>query len=57
MKETLWYIYKHDALAYFENVSGPEADRIRKDFITVCETNLKTENFPDETFNLTTTKI
>ena len=50
-------IYNDDGLACFENVSGPQADRIRKDFINnfrkefqlsiVCETNLKIGNFLD----------
>ena len=50
-------VYNDDGLACFENVSGPQADRIRKDFINnfrkefqlsiVCETNLKIGNFLD----------
>ena len=60
-------IYRNDGLACFENVSGPKADRSRKDFINifrkefqlsiVCETNLKIVNFLDVTLNLTTSKI
>ena len=52
-------IYRGDGLACFENVSGPQADQIRKDFISlfrkefqlsiVCETDLKIANFPDVT--------
>ena len=50
-------IYNDDGLACFENVSGPQADRIRKDFINnfrkefqlsiVCDTDLKIGNFLD----------
>ena len=29
------YIYRDDGLACFESVSGPQADRIRKDFICI----------------------
>ena len=60
-------IYRSDGLACFENVSGPKADRSRKDFINifgkefqlsiVCETNLKIVNFLDVTLNLTTSKM
>ena len=59
-------IYRDDGLACFENVSGPQADRIRKDFIyifrkefqlsIVCETNLKIVNFLDVTLDLTAGK-
>ena len=59
-------IYRDDGLACFENISGPQADRIRKDFIyifrkefqlsIVCETNLKIVNFLDVTLDLTTGK-
>ena len=59
-------IYRDDELACFKNVSGPKADRIRKDFINmfrkefqlsnVCEINLKTVNFLDVTLDLTTGK-
>ena len=60
-------IYRDDGLTTcFENVSGPQADRIRKDFINifrkkfqlsiVCETNLKIANFLDVTLELTTGK-
>ena len=62
-----WYIVVYcDGLACFKNVSGPQADQIRKDFInifrkefqlsTVCETNLKIVNFLDVTLDLTTGK-
>ena len=56
-------MYRDDGLAYFENVSDPQADRIRKDFIIiftkefqlsiVSETNLKIVNFVDVTLDLT----
>ena len=56
----------HDGLACFGYTSGPQADRIRKDFIKIfkedfnltitCETNLKAVNFLDVTLNLTTGK-
>ena len=59
-------IYRDDGLAYFENMNGSQADRIRKDFIAifknefqlkiVCNTNLKIVNFLDVTFDLTTGK-
>ena len=59
-------LYRDDGLACFENISGPQADRIRKDFINifrkefqlkiVCETNLKIVNFLDVTLDLTTGK-
>ena len=59
-------LYRDDRLACFENVSGPKADQIRKDFINifrkefqlsiVCETNLKIVNFLDVTLDLTTGK-
>ena len=58
--------YRDDGLAYFENMNGSQADRIRKDFIAifknefqlkiVCNTNLKIVNFLDVTFDLTTGK-
>ena len=59
-------IHRGDGLACFENVSGPKADQIRKDFIyifrkefqvsIVCKTNLKIVNFIDVTLDLTTGK-
>ena len=59
-------LYGDDGLAYFENISGPQGDRIRKNFINifrkepqlniVCETNLKIVNFSDVTLDLTTGK-
>ena len=59
-------LYRHDGLACFENISGPQADRIRKDFINifrkefqlkiVCESNLKIVNILDVTLYLTTGK-
>ena len=60
-------LYHDDGLACFGYTSGPQADRIRKDFIkifkeefdlsiTTCETNLKAVNFLDVTLNLTTGK-
>ena len=52
-------IYRDDGLACFENVSGRQADHIRKDFINIfrkgfqlsiaCETNIKIVNFLDVT--------
>ena len=57
-------LYRDDGLACFGYTSGPQADRIRKDFIKTfkedfnlsitCETNLKAVNFLDVTLNLTT---
>ena len=59
-------LYRDDGLACFGYTSGPQADRIRKDFIKIfnedfnlaitCETNLKAVNFLDVTLNLTTSK-
>ena len=59
-------LYRDDGLAYFGYTSGPQADRIRKDFIKIfkkdfdlsitCETNLKAVNFLDVNLNLTTGK-
>ena len=61
-------LYRNDGLACFGYTSGPQADRIRKDFIKIfkedfnlsitCETNcqLKAVNFLDVTLNLTTGK-
>ena len=59
-------LYRDDGLACFRYTSGPQADRIRKDFIKIfkenfdlsitCEANLKAVNFLDVTLNLTTGK-
>ena len=59
-------LYRDDGLACFGYTSGPQADRIRKDFIKIfkedfdlsitCETNLKVVNVLDVTLNLTTGK-
>ena len=59
-------LYRDDGLACFGYTSGPQAGRIRKDFIKIfkedfdlnitCETNLKAVNFLDVTRNLTTGK-
>ena len=55
-------LYRDDGLAYFENISGPQAEKIRKDVINIFkrefdlnitrERNLKTVNFLDVTLNL-----
>ena len=54
-------LYRDDGLAVFKNITGPQADRIRKDItrhfkthglnITI-QTNLKIVNYFDVTFNL-----
>jgi len=54
-------LYRDDGLAVFKNITGPQADRIRKDItrhfkthglnITI-QTNLKIVNYLDVTFNL-----
>ena len=59
-------LYRDDGLACFRYTSGPQADRIRKDFIKIfmedfdlsitCKTNLKADNFLNVTLNLTTGK-
>ena len=59
-------LYRDDGLACFGYTRGPQADRIRKDFINIfkedfdlsrtCKTNLKAVNFLDVTLNLTTDK-
>ena len=59
-------LYRDDGLVCFGYISGPQADRIRKDFIKrfkedfdlsiTCEINMKTVNFLDVTLNLTTGK-
>ena len=58
--------HRDDGLSRFRYTSGPQADRIRKDFIKIfkedfdlsitCETNLKAVNFLDVTLNLATAK-
>ena len=56
-------LYRDDGLACFHNISGPEADRIRKDSTKIfknlglkitIQTNLKIVNFLDVTLDLTT---
>ena len=52
--------YRDDDLACFKKISGPQTDRIRKDFINIfskefqlnidCEANLKIVNFLDVTW-------
>ena len=59
-------MYRGGGLAYFENVGGPQAEKIRIDVIKVfkqeldlsitSETNLKIFNFLDVTLNLSTGK-
>ena len=59
-------LYHDDGLACFGYTSGPQGDRITKDFIKIlkedfdlsitCKTNLKAVNFLDVTLNLTTGK-
>ena len=59
-------MYRDDGLAYFENISGPQAEKIRKDVIKIfkqkfdlnitSKTNLKIVNFLDVTLNLSTGK-
>ena len=66
MEKNLNGTCRDDGLACFENVSGPQADRTRKDFIyifrkefqlsIICETNLKIVDFLDVTLDLTTGK-
>ena len=60
------HIYRDDGLTYFRYSSGPQAGRIRKDFIKIFkedfdhsitwETNSKAANFLGVTVNLTTGK-
>ena len=54
-------LYRDDGLAAFENISGPEAERIRKDFQKVfkrnglniiVQCNMKIVDYLDITFNL-----
>ena len=59
-------LYRDYSFTCFENISGSQADHIRKDFINifrkefqlkiVSETNLKIVNFLDATLDLTTGK-
>ena len=56
-------MYHDDGLACFGYISGPQAERIRKDFIKIFKedvdlsiTNLKAAKFLDVTINLTTGK-
>ena len=59
-------LHRDNGLGCLGYISGPQADRIRKDFIKIfkedfdlsitCETNLKAVNFLDVTINLTTGK-
>ena len=55
-------LYRDDGLAVFSNISGPQADRIKKDIKRIfvelglkieIKTNLKIVDFLDVTFNLT----
>ena len=41
--------YRDDGLTCFENVSGPKADRIKKDFINI---NIKSNHSPNKIKNL-----
>ena len=57
-------LYRDNGLPCFENASGPEAEKIRKDVIKIfkqefdlnitSETNLKIINFLDVTLNFST---
>ena len=59
-------LYSNDGLACFQNISGLQVDRIRKDFINIfrkefqlkifSETNLKIVNVLDVVLDLTTGK-
>ena len=59
-------LYRDYGLACFESVSGPQAEKIRKDVIEIVkqefdhnitsETNLKTVSFLDVTLNFSTRK-
>ena len=59
-------LHRNDGLAYFENISGSQAEKIRKDVIKIfkqefdlnitSETNLKIASFLDVTLNLLTGK-
>ena len=60
-------LYHDDELACFGYTSGPQGDRITKDFIKIlkedfdlsitCKTNLKAVNFLDVTLNLINTNL
>lgn len=55
-------LHRDDGLSCFDNIIGPQADRIRKGFINifkndfhfnfVCNTNLKTANFLNQISNM-----
>ena len=54
-------LYRDDGLAVFKNISGPQAERIRKDITShfktnglniTIQTNFKFVNYLDVTFNL-----
>ena len=59
-------MFKDDGLACFENVCGPQAEKVREDVFKIfkqefdlnitSERNLKTVNFSDVTLNLSTGK-
>ena len=59
-------MYREEGLACFENVSGTQAEKIRKDVIKIfkqkfdfnitSKTNFKTASFLDRTLNLSTGK-
>ena len=59
-------LYRNDGLAFCENISGPQAEKMRKDVIKIfkqefdlnitSETNLKIVSFLDVTLNLSTGK-
>ena len=58
--------YRDDGLGVFRDVSGPQADRLRKDIIRqfadlglriTIQTNLKVTDFLDVTLNLSTGKF
>ena len=52
--------YRDDGLAVFKNISGPESDRIKKNFqslfkkygLEIIECSKKVVDFPDVTFKL-----
>ena len=60
-------LYHDDGLACFGYTSGPQGDRITKDFIKIlkedfdlsitCKTNLEAVNFLDVTLNLINTNL
>ena len=54
-------LYRDDGLAVFKNISGPESERMKKNFQSLCkkygleiiiECNKKVVDFLDVTFNL-----